>query len=217
MILSQRDRDRMKGVHPHLVRVIERAATYHDCPDFMVLEGIRTVARQRKLVAKGASKTMNSRHIPAKNGYGHAVDIAPVIGGRVSWDWPLYYRLAPIIKRAAKAEGVPIEWGGDWRSFKDGPHWQLPWRQYPGTNDRVAAAKPYTDLTDDQDQTRRMAIAGAGVTTGAGIGADPAATALDAVMQQQGEISSGDIARLIVAVAVIAFTVWIAVRRRPQT
>ena len=25
----------------------------------------------------------------------------------------------------------PIEWGGDWRRFADGPHWQLPWGQYP--------------------------------------------------------------------------------------
>jgi peptidoglycan L-alanyl-D-glutamate endopeptidase CwlK len=215
--LTSRDRARLKGVHPDLVRVIERAANHPDCPDFIVLEGIRTVARQRTLVAEGASKTMNSRHIPAKNGYGHAVDIAPMIGGKVSWDWPLYHKLAPFVKRAAKQEGVPIEWGGNWRDFKDGPHWQLPWKQYPGNTDpRVASADRYTSVTDSQDDNRRLAIAGAGVTTGAGIGADPAATALDAITQQQGEISSGDIARLIVAVAVVAFTVWLAVRRKPQ-
>jgi N-acetyl-anhydromuramyl-L-alanine amidase AmpD len=65
---------------------------------------------------------MKSRHIT-----GHAVDIAPVIDGQPSWSWPLYYKLAPQVKAAAKAVGVPIEWGGDWKSFKDGPHWQLPW------------------------------------------------------------------------------------------
>ena len=42
-----------------------------------------------------------------------------------------HFKLAPIIKQAAKDVGVPIEWGGDWRTFKDGPHWQLPWEQYP--------------------------------------------------------------------------------------
>lgn len=215
MNLTARDRQRLKGVHPDLVRVIERTASHPDCPEFMVLEGVRSVARQRTLVAKGASKTMNSRHIPAKNGYGHAVDIAPMIGGKVSWDWPLYHKLAPFVKRAARQEGVPIEWGGDWRSFKDGPHWQLPWKQYPGTTDpRVASAVQYTDMTDNQDDVRRLAIAGAGVTTGAGIGADPAATAIDAITQQQGEISSGDIARLVVAVLVVGLTVWLAVRRR---
>lgn len=129
--LSHRSKSRLKGVHPDLVRVIERAIELTPV-DFTVLEGTRTRNRQRKLVASGASKTMNSRHIPAPNGYGHAVDIAPLVGGKVSWDWPLYYKLAPAVKRAASELGVPIEWGGDWRSFKDGPHWQLPWKTHPG-------------------------------------------------------------------------------------
>lgn len=129
--LSSRDHQRLFGVHPDLVRVIERAADLSDI-EFTVIEGVRTVDRQKQLVAKGASQTMNSRHIKAANGFSHAVDIAPVIDGRISWDWPLYHRLAPIVKKAAKDEGVPIEWGGDWKSFKDGPHWQLPWSRYPG-------------------------------------------------------------------------------------
>jgi peptidoglycan L-alanyl-D-glutamate endopeptidase CwlK len=91
--------------------------------DFTVLEGLRSLERQKKLVASGASKTMRSRHLT-----GHAVDIAPLVDGKVSWDWPIYHRLAPTIKKAAQDVGVKIEWGGDWRSFKDGPHWQLPWR-----------------------------------------------------------------------------------------
>lgn len=130
--LSQRSLGRLDGVHPDLVKVIKRAIELTPV-DFTVLEGLRTVARQRQLVARGASKTMNSRHIKARNGYGHAVDIAPVDeNGEVSWDWPLYYQLAPAVKRAAKELGISIEWGGDWRSFKDGPHWQLPWAKYPG-------------------------------------------------------------------------------------
>ena len=69
---------------------------------------------------------MNSRHLT-----GHAVDIAPLDDdGEVSWAWPLYHQLAPVVKQAAKDLGVDLEWGGDWRSLKDGPHWQLSWHTY---------------------------------------------------------------------------------------
>lgn len=128
--LSARSLERLDGAHPDLQKVIKRAAAISDL-DFTVLEVLRTVERQRQLVAKGASKTMNSRHLPGKDGKSRAVDIAPMLDGKVSWDWPLYHRLAPIIKQAAVEVGVPIEWGGDWRRFKDGPHWQLPWSAYP--------------------------------------------------------------------------------------
>jgi peptidoglycan L-alanyl-D-glutamate endopeptidase CwlK len=128
--LSARSLERLDGAHPDLRKVILHAASISSV-DFTVLEVLRTVARQRQLVAQGASKTMNSRHLPGADGKSRAVDIAPMIGGKVSWDWPLYHRLAPIIMAAATDVGVPIEWGGSWRSFKDGPHWQLPWKAYP--------------------------------------------------------------------------------------
>lgn len=123
--LSSRSVERLHLVHPDLVCVVKRALAESDL-DFTVLEGRRTVERQKELFAKGATKTMNSRHLT-----GHAVDLAPVIGGQVSWDWPLYHRLAKVVKAAAAKEDVPITWGGDWKSFKDGPHWELPWAQYP--------------------------------------------------------------------------------------
>ena len=125
IILGQRSLSRLEGVHPDLVRVVKKAAAMSDL-DFTVLEGLRTQARQKELMAQGATKTMNSRHLT-----GHAVDLAPMIGGTIRWDWPLYHRLAKIVKAAAAAEKVPITWGGDWRNFNDGPHWELPWKQYP--------------------------------------------------------------------------------------
>lgn len=125
IILGARSLSRLEGVHPDLVRVVKKAAAMSSL-DFTVLEGLRTVARQKQLKDLGATKTMNSRHIT-----GHAVDLAPMVGGTVRWDWPLYHQLAVIVKDAAKAENVPITWGGDWRTFKDGPHWELPWKQYP--------------------------------------------------------------------------------------
>lgn len=115
----------LRGVHPDLVKVIRRAIQISKI-DFKVLEGVRSVARQRELVKKGASQTMKSRHI-----HGFAVDIAPFVEGQIRWDWPLYYELAATVKQAAKDVGVPVEWGGNWKSFKDGPHWQLPARKYP--------------------------------------------------------------------------------------
>ncbi len=125
MILNDRSRSRLQGVHQDLVRVVLRAAEITEI-EFVVTEGVRTKARQKQLVAAGASKTMNSRHLT-----GHAVDLAAVVAGKVRWDWPLYHKLAAAMKRASAELGIPLEWGGDWRTFKDGPHFQLPWKAYP--------------------------------------------------------------------------------------
>lgn len=125
IVLGDKSRAKLQGVHPDLVRVVKRAAAISDL-DFTVLEGLRTLARQKELFANGATRTMKSRHLD-----GHAVDLAPMLGGKISWDWPLYARLSKIVKAAAAAEKVAIEWGGDWKTFRDGPHWQLPWKQYP--------------------------------------------------------------------------------------
>ena len=125
IVLGARSLSRLQGVHPDLVRVVKRAAAMSDL-DFTVLEGLRTADRQKELMKQGATKTLNSRHLT-----GHAVDLAPMIGGQISWDWPLYHRLAKIVKAAAAAEKVPLTWGGDWAKFRDGPHWELPRKQYP--------------------------------------------------------------------------------------
>ena len=129
--LSGRDLQRLIGVHPDLVRVVERAATLAPAP-FMVLEGLRALARHRQYFRAGKTRTMRSRHLT-----GHAVDLAPLIdtdgdGDReVSWDWADFRPLARAVKLAAEQVGVPVEWGGDWKGFPDGPHWQLPWEVYP--------------------------------------------------------------------------------------
>jgi peptidoglycan L-alanyl-D-glutamate endopeptidase CwlK len=94
--------------------------------EFTVTEGLRSAERQRRLVAAGASRTLNSRHLS-----GHAVDLAAKVGGKVRWDWPLYARLAEAMKTAASELNLPLVWGGDWRSFRDGPHFELPREAYP--------------------------------------------------------------------------------------
>lgn len=111
-------------VHPDLAKVVRRAA-YIAPLSFTVAEGVRSLARQRRLVAAGASRTLRSRHLT-----GHAVDLAAKVGGQIRWDWPLYERLAAAMKAAASELHIPIEWGGDWK-MRDGPHFQLTWETYP--------------------------------------------------------------------------------------
>jgi peptidoglycan L-alanyl-D-glutamate endopeptidase CwlK len=135
MNLNSSSEQKLRKVHPDLVRVVRRAA--HNMGQgelgFIITCGIRTVSEQRRLFAIGATRTMKSRHLAGKsNGLSHAVDLAATINGKVRWDWPLYSKLAKAMKQAAKELGVPIEWGGDWVSFKDGPHFQLPWSKYQG-------------------------------------------------------------------------------------
>lgn len=141
MIIPPTSEKRLKGVHPDLVRVVRRVAADWADPEmgFIITCGTRTVEEQRVLVAKGASRTMRSRHIPAPNGFAHAVDFAVTINGVARWDTPLYVKLGKAVKVAARAEKVPLEWGGDWVTFKDFPHFQLPWKEYPGTIERKVA------------------------------------------------------------------------------
>ena len=123
--LSTRSYKRLEGVYPDLVRVVERAIAITEV-DFVVLEGLRTKERQAELLKAGASTTMNSRHIT-----GHAVDLGAWVDKRVDWSWPLYSKIAVAMKQAATEQNVPIVWGGDWRTFKDGPHFELNRSKYP--------------------------------------------------------------------------------------
>lgn len=132
MSLTQASLKKLEGVHPRLVAII-KAADEAGPMTFQVTEGVRSLARQKALVKQGASRTLRSRHIPGPNGLGHAVDLVVLVNGRVSWEAPLYHRLADQVKAAARKLGISVEWGGDWRGFFDGPHFQLPWGEYPGT------------------------------------------------------------------------------------
>lgn len=122
--------ERLEGVHPELVGIIKMAAELAPF-DIVVLEGVRSRERQVELVKEGHSKTLNSRHLMQKCGFGCATDVAPMVDGQISWRWPSYHKLAPIVKDAAETLGVPLEWGGDFKTFPDGPHWQLPWGDFP--------------------------------------------------------------------------------------
>lgn len=120
--LGNRSLQNLSGVHPDMVAVVKRAIELSE-QDFSVLEGVRNINRQRELVKTGKSTTMNSRHLT-----GHAVDLVPY---PVSWEWEDFYPIADAMKAAAEELEIDIDWGGDWKSFPDGPHFELNWKAYP--------------------------------------------------------------------------------------
>jgi peptidoglycan L-alanyl-D-glutamate endopeptidase CwlK len=124
--MDARSEKNLIGVHPDMAAVIREASENPPVP-FIVTEGVRSLDRQKELVAAGASWTLKSRHLT-----GHAVDVACLVGGEVRWDWPLYRTLAAHIKAIAVLRSVPLEWGGSWPKDKqDGPHFQLSRSAYP--------------------------------------------------------------------------------------
>ena len=114
--LSKRSRTNLVGVQPQLVTVVERAIQLTTV-DFAVTEGLRTEAKQRELVAKGASQTMNSKHLT-----GHAVNLKAIIGGRISWELSLYGEIAAAMKQAANEHAAGLRWGAAW-NIPDIRHW----------------------------------------------------------------------------------------------
>lgn len=119
---------RLKGVHDDLVQVAKHAhqlATEKGL-DFRITEGLRTIETQREYVRRGASRTMNSRHLT-----GHAFDFVPIVDGKPNFKWPAFWPLVPLFERAAYELGVEIQCGARWTKFPDGPHVELSRKVYP--------------------------------------------------------------------------------------
>lgn len=112
---GRKSKTELAGVIPALVSVAELGLKL-STQDFMIYDGLRTKAEQSVLVAKGASKTMNSKHLPQADGFSHAIDAVPVVGTLPKWDWELIYHVALAIDQAATQLGVAnrIVWGGAW-------------------------------------------------------------------------------------------------------
>lgn len=107
---SNKSKEKLKGVHPDLVKVLELAITYTK-QDFSITEGVRTKEQQAIYVRTGKSQTMNSKHLVQKDGYGHAIDVVPY---PVSWELEKFYPIADAISKAAKELKVTVRWGGAW-------------------------------------------------------------------------------------------------------
>ena len=122
---SARSYRNLLGVRPELISVATLALARSEI-DFAVTEGLRSLQRQMDLVKAGASRTLDSRHLT-----GHAIDVAALIGGQATWDWPAFERIAAAFKAAAADLGIALVWGGDWQGFRDGPHFELHRKVYP--------------------------------------------------------------------------------------
>jgi len=121
--LGTRSMQSLSGVNPDMVAVVEKAIEITE-EDFSVIEGIRSLDRQKQLLKDGKSTTLNSRHIT-----GHAVDMVPY---PVDWeDLKRFEKMAKAMKKAAKELGISIVWGGDWKNFYDAPHFELDRKDYP--------------------------------------------------------------------------------------
>jgi len=118
-VLGAKSKEKLQGVDIRLVRLVEQAIK-ETTVDFTVLEGLRTPERQQQLVNDGFSQTMKSKHLT-----GHAVDLVAIVNGKVSWDKEHYPEIARAMKKAASDQQVKIRWGGDFKSFFDGPHFEL--------------------------------------------------------------------------------------------
>lgn len=122
---GKRSNDNLVGVHPDLHELAQRALELTTV-DFGITQGVRTKEQQTELVRSGASSTMNSRHLT-----GHAIDIVCYKGGGISWHWPLYEKVYEAFREAGRELDIPFTWGGNWVNFKDGPHYELTWKDYP--------------------------------------------------------------------------------------
>lgn len=123
--MDERSVRNLTGVHADLVRLAREAQ--HGVPHrFVIIEGLRDLRTQETYVQTGASQTMNSRHLT-----GHAFDFAVWDeNNKYTEDFRYYAAVAKHIKATAKRMGIPITWGGDWRT-RDGYHIQLTWKDYP--------------------------------------------------------------------------------------
>lgn len=131
---SRRSANLLSKGHPDL-RAVARLALKKSPLDFAVTEVLRTLPTQKRMVAEGKSETLNSRHLT-----GHALDFAPIVDGKVSWDFKHAQAIAWAFKEASRELGIPITWGGEWRS-RDGVHIQLAWGAYPLADKPVKTPK----------------------------------------------------------------------------
>ena len=130
--MTDRDRQRLVGVHPKLVAAIERILSRMSALGFamFVVQGLRTDQEQANIWAQGRTLpgkvvTMKdgiihrSNHQTHADGFGHAVDCA--FSGPIpfsdTWPWEKF-------GEAVEAEG--LTWGGRWAHPHDSPHAELP-------------------------------------------------------------------------------------------
>lgn len=111
--LGKASRAELQGVDPGLVRVVERAIELTTV-DFGVSEGLRSLSRQRELYEAGASRTLDSYHLPDANGVGWAVDLYAWIAGKPQWQSAPMHAIAVAMRQAGIEQSYSLVWGAVW-------------------------------------------------------------------------------------------------------
>ncbi len=111
--LGKKSLAELEGVHPDLVAVVKEVIQI-SLVDFAVHDGLRTEEEQEEYARTGVSTTLNSKHLPQPDGYGHAVDLVPYINGKLRWEWAPAYQIAAAFQRVSMGKGVKVRWGGVW-------------------------------------------------------------------------------------------------------
>jgi peptidoglycan L-alanyl-D-glutamate endopeptidase CwlK len=133
--LGYKSRRELIGVHPDMIIVVTTAIiTLPKGLDATIYDGLRTRAEQAENINRGVSKTMLSNHLPQSDDYGHAVDVVPIIDGRLMWDSsdPMIQRrvdkafddIEEAMTKAAYLHSIEIESGFRMWGW-DKPHYQL--------------------------------------------------------------------------------------------
>jgi len=133
--LGKRSLEKLEGVDERMVAVVKYAISVTK-QDFSVICGLRTIEEQKALVAKGASKTMKSKHLD-----GHAVDLMAYVDGD-RWELNLYDEIADAMAEGARAVDVPIRWGAAW-TVPNIAYWK---------GDMESAMNDYIDTRRGQDR-----------------------------------------------------------------
>ncbi len=119
----------LRTLHPKVQELMRLTLTAirNDGIDARIISGTRTYAEQNKLFAKGRFGNPGPRVTKARGGFSnHNFGLACDIGifdanGKYLPESPQYKKAGQV----AKAADIPhLEWGGDWVSFTDQPHYQ---------------------------------------------------------------------------------------------
>ena len=124
---GQKSQEKLNGVNMDLIRVAQRALSF-GVMDSAVTEGMRNTERQKELFREGKSE-LDGVTVKSKHQSGDAIDLMPYPANLNSVNvWthiPRWVALMTLMKVAAKLENVDIRCGGDWKSLKDYPHFEI--------------------------------------------------------------------------------------------
>jgi hypothetical protein len=116
---SRTSEARLITCHPDIQTIMRTVIQDYD---FSVICGHRNETEQLKAYEEGKSKKLwpHSRHNTTPS---LAIDIAPY---PIDWsDIGRFQHLAGRVLETAALMGITLAWGGNWKTFRDYPHFEL--------------------------------------------------------------------------------------------